>query len=176
MTQSIMAQEAIVEEFGLELRDSLDGSYKRFYPNGKLHVEATFRDGKLQGMVRTYTDFGSLRLEAFFRNGKAVGKSTAYAYYQGSTHVYQKLEGELLVVAQDKETSMSIFAAVNRNNGRCVVTTYAQDGSIETIAKANYVNNHGTYYIYSPDGALIETKEVYIDNSIATILFEIYND
>lgn len=175
MPLCVKAQEAIVDEFGLEQRDSVNGSYKRFYPNGQLHVDATFVNGKLHGEVYTYTDFGALRLKAAFQKGKSVGFSVAYAYYPGTTQLYQKLEGDLLVVANDNRQSMTIYAAVNRTNGRCVVTTYKQDGQVETVAKVNYVNNHGTYYIYTPDGSLIETKEVYIDKKNGTQVFYIYS-
>jgi antitoxin component YwqK of YwqJK toxin-antitoxin module len=50
-----------------------DGSYKEFYPNGKVFIEGQFRKGRQEGEWKYYFDNGQLNRKASFKDGKPNG-------------------------------------------------------------------------------------------------------
>ena len=45
---------------------------KAYYENGKLQVEATYKNGQLDGVVKMYDETGKVVDQATFKNGKQV--------------------------------------------------------------------------------------------------------
>ncbi|MBP9855365.1 MAG: toxin-antitoxin system YwqK family antitoxin [Candidatus Omnitrophica bacterium] len=66
----------------------LNGIKKDYYPNGKLKLEAEYKDGKQNGILREYYENGQLAFIQTIRNGKVSGMVKAY-YESG------KLKGEV---------------------------------------------------------------------------------
>lgn len=64
-------REEIFSEGGYDIR-------KRYYANGRLKQEASFRDGKLDGVSRTYYEDGRLHHEKTYRGGQMNGIYRAY--------------------------------------------------------------------------------------------------
>jgi antitoxin component YwqK of YwqJK toxin-antitoxin module len=56
----------------------LEGIWKQYYDNGKLWDESNFKDDKQEGISKLYYESGKLMLEANYKNGKQEGISKAY--------------------------------------------------------------------------------------------------
>ncbi len=56
-----------------------DGTYKEFYPDGKLKKEKTVIDGQNNGAFRTFYPDGKLQSDAYFINGKMNGGHKMYS-------------------------------------------------------------------------------------------------
>src|SRR3989338_1536594 len=50
-----------------------DGVQKSFFPDGKLQIESTFKDGKLNGISKEYYPDGKVKLEVEYKDGKRDG-------------------------------------------------------------------------------------------------------
>jgi len=57
----------------------MDGTYKEFYPDGKLKKEKTVIDGQGNGSFKTFYPDGTLQSEASFVNGKRNGGYKVYS-------------------------------------------------------------------------------------------------
>ena len=58
--------------------DKIRGVKKRFYPDGTLQLEATYRDGVAEGPTRSYDPKGNLTREESNKDGKRHGMVTDY--------------------------------------------------------------------------------------------------
>lgn len=56
----------------------LNGEYEEFYPNGKIAIKASYKNGLLEGKRTVYYATGELFGEEVFRKGKRHGKSVWY--------------------------------------------------------------------------------------------------
>jgi hypothetical protein len=54
------------------------GRWEFFYPSGQKQVEATYRDGKREGLQTLWTDYGQKRRETTYRDGKREGLQTEW--------------------------------------------------------------------------------------------------
>jgi antitoxin component YwqK of YwqJK toxin-antitoxin module len=99
---------------------SLDGSkiVKSSYPNGKTKAEVVYKDGKKNGISRSYDKEGNLTLELPYVNDKKEGRSKKY--YAGGQQVYQTTEY--------KENLMHGIQTKYRDNG-------------DLMSEARYENN-----------------------------------
>ncbi len=60
------------------LAEQQDGIIKKYYPNGKLEAEETYKEGKQEGISKYYFESGGLRAEVNFKNGKENGITRHY--------------------------------------------------------------------------------------------------
>lgn len=68
--------------------DTVLKAEKRYYDNGKLKIEGSYKDGKRSGKWVSYYRNGNVWAEATYRDGKEYGKKTVYyengkVYYTG---------------------------------------------------------------------------------------------
>ena len=45
---------------------------KIYYPNGKIQMEANFKDDKLEGIVKRYDENGKLIEQEIYKNGNRI--------------------------------------------------------------------------------------------------------
>ena len=50
----------------------LDGPYKTYYDNGQLAGEGTYKDGKLDGLQKLHYNNGRLKKEETYKDGKVI--------------------------------------------------------------------------------------------------------
>src|SRR6187551_2603655 len=61
-----------------EDNETLNGSYKSYYPNGKLEMEGKFEDGKRAGTFLEYHENGKLLRKISYMNGLRHGAVEVY--------------------------------------------------------------------------------------------------
>jgi antitoxin component YwqK of YwqJK toxin-antitoxin module len=49
-----------------------DGLYQRWYENGQLRFEGTYKDGKSNGLLRGWKSNGKLDWESTYKGGKLI--------------------------------------------------------------------------------------------------------
>ena len=115
-----------------------DGVQKEYYANGNLHIEKTYKDGKLNGRYRAYYKNGKLREEANYQDGQLDGVVRRY-------DDAGQLESETNY-KEDKREGLD--------------TLYHRDGSVD--AQWNYKDDqpHGEVFIYYRNGK-IHFKDTY---------------
>ena len=65
------------------------GSYKSYYSNGQLMVDAVYKDNKHDGPYKSYHYNGQLEVETFYKDGKRNGPYKKY-------HDNGQLESDLI--------------------------------------------------------------------------------
>ena len=63
----------------------IEGSWKKFYPSGDLHIDANYMNGVKHGSEIVWWINGNLHKKGTYENGKKVG-----------THVFYDIDGTLL--------------------------------------------------------------------------------
>lgn len=108
---------------------------KEYYPNGSIHFEGTFKNGKLDGITREYSDTGNLLSETAWKYGHQTGLTKEF-YPGGVIH----LEAEFLDGNQDG-----------------ITREYGPSGNLlsKTIWKQG--EQDGEQLTYYPNGALAST-------------------
>jgi len=73
------------------------GTYRLYYPYGKLKVEETYIDGKVEGLYRSYFESGKIQSEKMFVGGLADGPCNLY-HENGKIKVEAVFEKDAQVV------------------------------------------------------------------------------
>lgn len=56
----------------------LNGPFRKYYWNGRIKSEITYKNGKREGPARLYHENGELKTEGFYRGGKLEGPVKEY--------------------------------------------------------------------------------------------------
>ena len=59
--------------------DSPDGPFQKYYENGQLKMEGTYKDGHKEGEFKTYFEDGKLHQEENYKDGRMDGVSRLYS-------------------------------------------------------------------------------------------------
>jgi antitoxin component YwqK of YwqJK toxin-antitoxin module len=132
------------------------GTWKEYYPNGKMSVESNYVEGKLHGLKTEWDEEGNKESAAEYQNGKLLGRQEDY--YNGKlSKEYTKgadgLEGICKEYSGSYLVSQKNFVkGVQEGEEREFSST---DGSLEEIS--HYVNGklHGVYQEFK-EGVLVE--------------------
>ncbi len=132
------------------------GSYKRFYRNGRLEQQTSFRQGKRDSAYVEFHPTGTRRLEATYRDGIRQGPFKTY-YDDGKvaqTGFFENDEpnGELTYYHPSGEVRLRTTLAKGQPNGP--LKALYPDGS--TQAEINYENGqpNGTVRFLYPNGVV----------------------
>lgn len=120
----------------------LDGVSKSFYTDGKLEHERNFKAGKQDGKELRYDYDGTLRMDHNYKNGKQVGKQ--YTYMKGTYETYDTMyynenglpEGEYVSMFTFGKPRFVGYYKNGQKDGRW--TEIAESG--DTLDISTYVN------------------------------------
>lgn len=126
------------------------GTWKWFWPNGKLMAVRHYHIGHLDGVSKSWFASGLLRSKAAFEKGKQIGTATSY-YAKGKKKLVEQFENGL---RNGKSTSYwwngKMSAEGKYKNGKRTGTwrTFYINGDVKTSTV--YVNGqrHGAYVLY----------------------------
>lgn len=129
----------------------LNGNYKEYYQNGNLAVEENYKNGKLEGIKKVYFENGNIEWEAIYKEGVEDG---LHKKYSG--------KGILLLEAYFKN---------GKQDG--LTKSYYEDGLLES--KQEYKNDipNGKALFYYTNGQL--KMDAIVDND-ETIYYKKYDE
>ena len=132
------------------------GSYKRFYRNGKLEQQTSFRQGKRDSAYVEFHNTGTRRLEATYQAGIRQGPFKTY-YDDGKVaqtgfFVDDEPNGELTYFHPDGSIRLKTTLVKGQPNG--ALRAVYPDG--KTQAEVNYENGqpNGAVKFYYPNGVV----------------------
>jgi len=114
---------------------------KRYYPSGELHIEASMKDGKPDGIVKVYHENGNLKTESFCNGGKTEGMLKEY-YESGN------LKGELFYKNGEQEGITKLYY----ESGSLKAETLYKDGKEEGMLKEYYESGSLRWEAFFKDG------------------------
>jgi len=142
---------------GTDVREGLALSY---HPNGKLAVEAPYKNGKLEGVLRSFYENGKLRETIGYKDGEEEGFTTHF-YENGkkrNREVY--IRGTLNGMSEDWFENGKLRRQIPYENGQIhgVVKVFNEMGQIEE--EMNFVHGlrNGTYRRYSFGKIVLEAE------------------
>lgn len=142
---------------GTEVREGVSLTY---HPNGKLAVEAPYKNGKLDGVFRSYDEKGNLRETIGYKDGNEEGFSVLY-YENGkkkSSETYRG--GTLNGKSEDWYENGKIRRQIPYENGQIhgVVKIYDEMGML--MEDMNFVHGirNGKYHRYSFGKQVLEAE------------------
>ena len=121
---------------------------KEYYPNGNIKWEATYKNGKENGIVKKYYENGNLRREYRMINGKVNGPEKGF-YSSGNikwerSYVNDQLEGEVKDYYE---------------NGQLKSVVYYHNGQLTDVAKSFYENGKYKFVRKYQNNKIIEGKD-----------------
>ncbi|GAB3848037.1 hypothetical protein GCM10028822_10290 [Hymenobacter terrigena] len=132
------------------------GSYKRFYRNGKLEQQTSFRQGKRDSAYVEFHPSGTRRLEATYQDGIRQGPFKTYyddgKVAQAGSFVDDEPNGDLTYYHPDGSIRLKTTLVKGQPNGP--LKAVYPDG--KTQAEINYENGqpNGAVKFYYPNGAV----------------------
>jgi antitoxin component YwqK of YwqJK toxin-antitoxin module len=123
------------------LAEMPNGTQKDYYEDGTLKSEATYKDGKIDGVGKTYHPNGQLKAEVHYKNGKRHGLRKTY-FDNG---------------APDREENF----VEGKRHGECR-SWDRKTGRLFTVYPQKHGKMHGKQYVYSlhgPEGWLFIEDE-----------------
>lgn len=142
---------------GTDVREGVALSY---HPNGKLAVEAPYRDGKLDGVLRSYDENGNLRETVGYLDGEEEGFSIVYFEngHRKSRETYR--HGILNGVSETWDEKGKLRRQIPYENGQIhgVYKSFNDLGQIEE--DMNFVRGirNGTYHRYTFGKVVFEAE------------------
>jgi len=147
------------EEF-IVINDSIkDGTYLKFYGNGKLWDSCFYKNDTLQGVRKLFTDDGNLEIKENYKDGILHGEYYVY-YPNGNIKLLQYFNNNVM-----EDTSYAYFEngklkeKVTFKNGleNGPFIEYYKNGNFKWVGKyLNGDNEQDTLYQYSDQGILIK--------------------
>ena len=142
---------------GTDVREGVALSY---HPNGKLAVEAPYRDGKLDGVLRSYDENGTLHETVGYLDGEEEGFSIVY-YENGkkkSRETYRR--GELNGMMESWDENGKLRRQIPYVNGQIhgVVKFYDEMGNIHEDVRFERGLRHGPYHRYTFGKVTLEAE------------------
>lgn len=142
---------------GTDVREGVSLTY---HPNGKLAVEAPYKNGKLDGVFRSYDENGKLHETVGYKDGIEEGLSIIY-YENGKKKSSEKYSrGTLNGMSEDWYENGKICRQIPYENGQIhgVVKIYDEMGLLFEDMKFERGIRNGTYHRYS-FGKLVQEAE-----------------
>ena len=142
---------------GTDVREGMALSY---HPNGKLAVEAPYKNGKLEGVLRAFNENGTLRETVGYKDGEEEGFSIHY-YENGkkkSRESYRR--GILTGMSEDWDENGKLRRQIPYENGQIhgVVKIFNELGQIEEEMKFVRGLRNGIYRRYSFGKIMLEAE------------------
>ncbi len=142
---------------GTDVREGVSLTY---HPNGKLAVEAPYKNGKLEGVFRAFTEDGKLRETIGYKDGEEEGFSIHY-YENGKKKNRERYtRGTLNGMSEDWYENGKLRRQIPYENGQIhgVVKLYNEMGQIEE--DMNFVRGlrNGKYHRYSFGKLMLEAE------------------
>ena len=142
---------------GTDVREGVALSY---HPNGKLAVEAPYRNGKLDGVLRSYDENGKLRESAGYLDGEEEGFSIVY-FENGkkkSRETYRR--GVLNGVSETWDEKGKLRRQIPYVNGQIhgVVKFYDEMGNIQENVHFERGLRHGKFHRYTFGKVTLEAE------------------
>lgn len=142
---------------GTDVREGVSLSY---HANGKLAIEVPYRNGKIDGVLRSYDENGNLHETIGYLEGEEEGYSTIY-YANGKKkkrEVYH--QGILNGVSEDWDELGRLVRQIPYENGQIhgVVKIFDETGKV--IEDMNFVRGirNGAYHRYSFGKVTLEAE------------------
>ena len=142
---------------GTDVREGVSLTY---HPNGKLAVEAPYKNGKLNGVFRSYDEKGNLRETIGYKDGEEEGFSILY-YENGkkkSSESYRR--GTLNGKSEDWYENGKIRRQIPYENGQIhgVVKIYDEMGLLMEDMDFVHGLRNGKYHRYSFGKVMLEAE------------------
>ena len=142
---------------GTDVREGVSLTY---HPNGKLAVEAPYKNGKLNGVFRSYDENGNLRETIGYKDGEEEGFSILY-YENGkkkSSENYRR--GTLNGKSEDWYENGKIRRQIPYENGQIhgVVKIYDEMGLLMEDMDFVHGLRNGKYHRYSFGKVMLEAE------------------
>ena len=157
-----------------KMSESRDGPFKSYFENGKLRVEGTYKDGKLEE-ERIYYENGQLRIEQTFTNGNfgTLLDGPYKSYYENGQlsveSIYQ--DGEIVESKTyyrngtlESEEFYVVLYKYGDSEKHGTWKTYYNDGTLKSEKKYDQGRKDGLFQEYNSSGKLIR-EEIYIQDS-----------
>lgn len=143
------------------------GSFKSFYPNGKILEKASYKKGRLHGSVKGYYTNGKLREIDNYKNGAEVGNG--YTYYENGKVAFKlkRKNGHWHKTAQYDEQGRLIKEAIY-NNPSSISKDYDEKGLLKKI---EYFGKHKVGREYYTNGKLNGIRIKYAEDG-QTLMYE----
>ncbi len=142
---------------GTDVREGVSLTY---HPNGKLAVEAPYKNGKLDGVLRSYDENGKLCETVGYKDGIEEGLSIVY-YENGKKKSSEKYNrGTLNGMSEDWYEDGKIRRQIPYENGQIhgIVKIYDEMGLLFEDMKFERGIRNGAYHRYS-FGKLVQEAE-----------------
>ena len=142
---------------GTDIREGVSLSY---HPNGKVAIEAPYKNGKLDGVFRSYYENGNLWQTAGFVDGNEDGASTDY-YESGlkkSREIYDK--GLLNGMSEEWNEKGVVWRRIPYVKGRVdgVAKIFDELGALKEEMTFEKGLRHGPYRRYSKGVKVFEAE------------------
>ncbi|MBO6026672.1 MAG: toxin-antitoxin system YwqK family antitoxin [Bacteroidales bacterium] len=134
--------------------NKMNGMLRRWYENGNLMEESWYKAGVQDSVSRTYSINGALASEEYYVDGQLNGEYTRWydngQVFQEGRYTDGMMDGSWLIFYGDG----NLAAKADFNKGTGVQTSYDHSGYKCLVT--NYVDNqkHGKETYYNPDGAV----------------------
>ena len=142
---------------GTDVREGVSLTY---HPNGKLAVEAPYKNGKLDGIFRSYDEKGNVIETIGYKNGEEEGYSIRY-HENGKKKNREKYhQGVLNGISEDWDENGKLRRQIPYEDGQIhgLVKIYNEMGQIEE--DMNFVSGlrNGAYRRYSFGKLVLEAE------------------
>ena len=142
---------------GTDVREGVALSY---HPNGKLAVEAPYKDGKLDGVFRSFDENGKLHETIGYLDGEEEGFSILY-YENGkkkSRETYR--QGILNGMSEEWDENGKLIRQIPYENGQIhgVVKIYDDMGKVQEDMNFVHGIRNGTYHRYTFGKVTLEAE------------------
>lgn len=141
---------------------------KRYYDNGKLEAEISFKDGKLEGDNKEYYENGNLKTEASYKNDKLEGIEKWY-YKNGNLKMQTSYKnGEIDGIWKIYYENGGVKYEFPYKNGNLegIVKTYYENGNLMTEAPVKNDKIVGMQKVYMSNGNFIMALRYQDDGKI----------
>jgi antitoxin component YwqK of YwqJK toxin-antitoxin module len=139
-----------------------EGSYKMYYPDGKLQEEATYQNDSLEGKRVLYYPSGAAHIEELYANGNIQGAyqvffETGQVEVEG-TYADNSMTGIWKRFYPNGQLMEEVTFEENQENGPFV--EYYENGKLK--AEGSYLNGdfeHGLLKLYNETGELMRKMQ-----------------
>lgn len=142
-----------VSQKGYLINDKLEGTIQEFYSNGNLKSEMHFKEGKRNGLTKTYYQDGSLLQKVYYKND--ILTDSMYSYYP---------DGNL------KEKGYFIHGLPNG-----IISSYYEDGVLKQEVSFKNDTIDGAYKTYFHNGN-VKSLAIYHDGVLNGDLVTYYEN
>lgn len=142
------------------LKDGLkDSTSTLYYPTGEVKAIGTFREGRAEGMIKSFYKDGTSQSDCHYKNGR---KDSVQVYYYPNgeiSYIGLMLNGKREGTHVYKHENGKIWQEIIFRNDLpwTVLTNYDPDG--KAVPMGTLKDGNGTLYIYEENGKLKAVEE-----------------